>query len=161
MTPDLNNFFIAITGAAAALTGLIFVGVSINLARILSTPALPVRALESLILLLNIVVTSSICLVPQSSVVWFGVEISFVAMICWTLTLVLDLKMLRTSERVYLKHATRNIILSQLSLLPFVTAGVLLLRGTEGATYWLVPGILFSLVKAVMDAWVLLIEIHR
>ena len=27
--------------------------------------------------------------------------------------------------------------------------------------YWLIPGILFSFIKALVDAWVLLVEIHR
>jgi hypothetical protein len=44
-----ENFFIAEVGASAALTGLIFVGVSINLARILSFPKLPNRALQPLL----------------------------------------------------------------------------------------------------------------
>ena len=49
-----SNFYVAVAGASAALTGLIFVGVSISLAKILSIPSLPNRALVSLILLLNV-----------------------------------------------------------------------------------------------------------
>ncbi len=41
-----ENFFVAEVGASAALAGLIFVGVSINLNRILSLPRLPDRALR-------------------------------------------------------------------------------------------------------------------
>ena len=51
---EWSNFFMAILGAAAALTGLIFVGVSISLTKILSIPTLPGRALISLTLLLTI-----------------------------------------------------------------------------------------------------------
>ena len=47
------NFFFAEVGASAALTGLVFVGVSINLKRILSLPKLPNRALEAPVLLLG------------------------------------------------------------------------------------------------------------
>ena len=32
--------------------------------------------------------------------------------------------------------------------------------GAEGL-YWLVAGVVLSLVVAVIDAWVLLVEIHR
>ncbi len=49
-----ENFFIAEVGASVALTGLIFVGVSINLTRILSLTGLPNRALLALTLLLTI-----------------------------------------------------------------------------------------------------------
>ena len=53
-----QNFLLAETGASAALTGLDFVGVSINLKRILSLPKLPSRALAALLLLLMILVLS-------------------------------------------------------------------------------------------------------
>ena len=54
-----ENFFIAEVGASAALLGLIFVGVSINLTRIISIPGLPNRALLALIILLTILVVCS------------------------------------------------------------------------------------------------------
>jgi|GEM_PF-5291833 len=47
-----EKFFIAKVGALAALLGLIFVGVSINLVRIISIPGLPNRALLAFIILL-------------------------------------------------------------------------------------------------------------
>lgn len=53
-----ENFFIAEVGASAALAGLIFVGVSINLNRILSLPRLPDRALEAVSLLLTVLASS-------------------------------------------------------------------------------------------------------
>ena len=59
-----NDFFVVTGGAAAALTGLIFVGVSISLNKILSIPGLPNRAFLSILLLLTILVFSALLLVP-------------------------------------------------------------------------------------------------
>ena len=42
-----TDLFVATVGATAALTGLIFVGVSINLTRITAFKGLPERALEA------------------------------------------------------------------------------------------------------------------
>jgi len=53
-----QSFFVAEAGASAALTGLVFVGVSINLSRILSFPKLPSRAFGALLLLLTILISS-------------------------------------------------------------------------------------------------------
>ena len=44
------------TGAAAALAGLVFVAVSINIARILTLPGVPERGLQTVLLLLGTVV---------------------------------------------------------------------------------------------------------
>ena len=45
-----SDFGVAVVGAAAALTGLIFVSVSINLARLLAVPALAARAGGSVVM---------------------------------------------------------------------------------------------------------------
>jgi hypothetical protein len=62
-----ESFFVAEAGASAALAGLIFVGVSINLTRILALPRLPNRAFQALMLLLTVLVVSSLLLVSEQS----------------------------------------------------------------------------------------------
>src|SRR5262249_40130836 len=57
---DWTIFFTAQLGAAATLGGLVFVGLSLNLTKILSFPALPNRALLALGVLLGILVVSSL-----------------------------------------------------------------------------------------------------
>jgi modulator of FtsH protease len=44
-----SDFFVAEVGAAAALSGLVVVAISINLKRILTVPVLPGRAAETLL----------------------------------------------------------------------------------------------------------------
>jgi hypothetical protein len=51
----------------------------------------------------------------------------------------------------------RRIVLAQGAVLPLLIAGVSLLLLTGGSLYWLVP----CLGVAVLDAWVLLVEILR
>lgn len=48
-----------------------------------------------------------------------------------------------------------------LSSLPIVAAGVLLLLSQSDALYWMVPGVIVSLVATVPNAWVPLVEILR
>jgi modulator of FtsH protease len=61
---DWHDLFVASAGAAAALTGLIFVAVSINLAQILADRKLPTRAAETLSILVGLVLLSVFMLVP-------------------------------------------------------------------------------------------------
>jgi hypothetical protein len=66
-TADWANFFVAEVGASAALTGLLVVAISINLARILAIAQLPGRAAEGLIILVGAFVLGSVALIPDQS----------------------------------------------------------------------------------------------
>ncbi len=156
-----DNFFIVQAGAAGVLTGLIFVAVSINLAGILAAPYLPNRALQSLTLLLNILIISSLMLVPKQSLTLIGIEVLAVAIVLWVITFKFAFSMLRNTPAEHKKHSRINLLFTQISVLPFLIAGISIFCCGEGGFYWFVPGMLFSFSKAIADAWVLLVEIHR
>jgi len=46
-------------------------------------------------------------------------------------------------------------------MLALITGGVFITTGNLDGIYVIVGGILASILKAMIDAWVLLIEIHR
>ena len=54
-----------------------------------------------------------------------------------------------------------NMTLTQFALLPYIVAGIIVLTRDAGGLYWLVPAIIISFIKAILDAWVLLVEINR
>lgn len=156
-----ENFFIAEVGASAALAGLIFVGVSINLTRILSLARLPDRALGAISLLLAVLVVSSLQLVPAQPITLFGIELLIIGIIIWAEVTLLDLRIRQKTEAQYRRPFLLNMLLSQLASLPYVIAGILALAiGTVGL-YLVVPAVIFSFIKAILDAWVLLVEINR
>ncbi|HEY6636935.1 MAG TPA: hypothetical protein VIZ61_04550 [Solirubrobacterales bacterium] len=55
---EWTDLFVASAGASAALAGLVFVAVPINIDRILRFPGLPERALETVLLGLAVVITA-------------------------------------------------------------------------------------------------------
>jgi MFS-type transporter involved in bile tolerance (Atg22 family) len=73
---EWSDFFVAEVGASAALTGLLFVAVSINLGQILKYPHLPTRALEALATLLCVLVISTFALVPEQTAFVYGLEMA-------------------------------------------------------------------------------------
>ncbi len=157
---EWHDLFVATAGSAAALTGLIFVGVSINLQKILSFPTLPERALLSLIFLLTILILSVIFLIPQQTILNTGIEVLVLAIIAWLITLFINFRIQKHIDTRFKKANSINFLLNQLAVLPYVICGIFLLVHEKGV-YWIVVGFILSFIKVVIDAWVLLIEINR
>jgi hypothetical protein len=163
---EWHDFFLATSAAAGVLTGLVFVGVSINLEQIVSQSGggLPGRAAEALILLLAVLTASILLLVPGQSNALMGGEVLVVgvAAYAWIVTIqVLHLRSWSTIPSDLRLPLVLRVTLAQISTIPTVIAGIVMLTvGFEGL-YWLVAGMVFSTLAAMFDAWVLLVEINR
>ena len=160
---DLSSwgaFAAAEVGAAAALTGLLFVAVSINLDRILSFPKLPARAGETLVTLLLVLVVATLILLPQSARL-LGVEVIVLAGLCAAITLTVQVRHGPDSptDPAYW-FATRIAAVQTVTML-FVVGGCSLAAHWGGGLYWFPPAMMFGFVGAVYNAWVLLVEIVR
>ncbi len=159
-TAAWGNFFVAEVGASAALVGLLFVAVSINLARILQHAALPGRAFEALVVLVMVLFVATFALVPGQSPTALGLEVSLVAITAWGITTRIQYKAPKNPEDPRSWMITR-VFASQLALVPMIVGGVSLVVGAGGGLYWVVAASIASFLAALIDAWVLLVEIQR
>ncbi|HEY1694327.1 MAG TPA: hypothetical protein VGG39_19290 [Polyangiaceae bacterium] len=154
-----ENFFVAEVGAAAALTGLLFVAVSINLSRILAIEHLPERAAETLLVLLGVLAVATFGLVPGQGLGALGCELTGTGVLVWGASVRMQVRAYRSVEaRQWLPY---RVVLTQVATLPFIVGGTLLLTGRASGLYWLVPGVLASFASGIQNAWVLLVEILR
>ncbi|MFT3701528.1 MAG: hypothetical protein QM802_04125 [Agriterribacter sp.] len=158
---EWSNLFVATAGASAALIGLIFVGVSINLTKILAYKGLPTRALLSLTLLFNILVLSIIMLIPRQSFHTLGMEVIVLTVVAWIGILYMDLSVIQKVEKAYKRPQMLNILINQLAILFYFIGGIIISARGDAGIYWIIPGFILSFFKSIMDAWVLLVEIHR
>ena len=158
---EWSNFLIAEAGAAATLTGLVFVAVSINLPRILSYPCLPGRAAESLCQLLGALIVSTTVLIPGQPMNPIGLELFAIGTLLWAIQTILQIRHVKSNPGQPWSWIVWRMLLSQLATLPFCVAGLSILIDFPGGLYWIAPGFFFSLVAGVFSAWVLLIEIVR
>jgi len=156
-----SNFFVAEAGAAAALCGLLFVALSINLARILEYPHLPGRAAESLAMLVGALILCSLGLVPGQPARWLGAEILACGLPMWLFPTVNRLRAGAGFKPDRLWKLIVPPLLGQAATLPIVVAGVALIAGHAGALYLVPLAVMFCFLAAVLNAWVLLVEIMR
>jgi hypothetical protein len=163
---EWHDFFLAQAGAAGVLTGLVFVGVSINLQKIVSNPSsgLAGRAAEALILLVAVLLASVLVLVPGQGPGVLGAEALVVGLAAWGWIVAIQLPRLRDwgTMRADLRGPfVLRVVLCQVATLPLVIAGVAVLGVGPGGVYWLMAGTVFSILAALFEAWVLLVEINR
>jgi len=79
----------------------------------------------------------------------------------WSVTLRQDIKTLRETSAKYKKYYRMNILLTQLSTLPYIIGGSIMLYFHFNGLYWLISGLMMYFIRAVLDASVLLVEINR
>lgn len=163
---DWHDFFLAAAGGAGVLTGLVFVGVSINLEKVLSDPTsgLTGRAAEALILLVAVLAVSTLLLMPGQGRGPIVAEILAVGIGAWAWVLTIHAQRIRGWREIppNLRQAfVLRVILGQAAALQFSVAGLaVLVWGTDGL-YLLAVGMVFSILVALFGAWVLLVEINR
>ncbi|HLI09627.1 MAG TPA: hypothetical protein VKV40_23900 [Ktedonobacteraceae bacterium] len=156
-----QNFFLGELGASAALTGLIFVGISINLGKIMKSSYLPNRALEALVMLVIVIFLTSLLLIPGQSTTAVGLEVLLLGCCDWGITLYLQIDSLRKMNAEYRLAYARVILVSQIAALSFIVAGIIFLTGATTGFYLIVAATLFSFLSAFIDTWVLVVEINR
>lgn len=160
VTAEWSDLFVAAAGASAALAGLVFVAVSINLESIVAEPGLPDRALLTLLLLLGVLVVSLFGLIPDQSAESLGLEL-LIQSIVWAVAIgVFAVRSLKSTPVSAGWYASR-LVPPLFGTVPYVVGSVLLLTGDAAGLDWVFAGIIGALIAAVMNAWVLLIEILR
>jgi hypothetical protein len=154
-----SDFAVAVAGATAALAGLVFVAVSINLARILEFPHLPGRAAQSLGLLVALLATGVLVLVPGQPDAALAVEVGATGLLLATGALV----PLRRGRRAAGSPRSRvgPAVIVLLPAAALVVCGATLVAGSGGGLYWLAAAVVLGLTGATAHAWVLLVEINR
>jgi hypothetical protein len=159
--PELwHDMFVAMAGAAAALTGLIFVAVSINLERVLKYPALPPRAVETLSVLIGLLVLSVFVLIPGQSLAALGVEMLVLGLAMGAALLVKRIRIPRAPGQP-LAWTLTPVAVILVGSLPMAAAGISVLVRGGGGLYWLVPELILGFAGSVFNGWILLVEIHR
>jgi len=163
---DWHDFFSTAAEAAAALAGLIFVGLSINLQMIMSNPryGLSGRTLEVLVMLVAVLTMAALLLMPGQGTVVVGLEVLVVGIANWAAILAIQLLQLRnwnSLEATLRTYFVGRIVMGQVATLPFVAAGIAVLSWGKSGLYLLAAGVLLTILVTGANARILLVEINR
>jgi hypothetical protein len=157
---EWSELFVATAGAAAALAGLVFVAVSINLKTILAGPGLPERALQTLLMLLIVLVISIAVLIPGQDHVALGLELLFVA-VCYSAGLFATSRVSLPTGRVPRSWLIGQVVVLAIGAVPLLVGALSVLAESGGGLYWIAAGVVGAVFGGVSNAWVLLVEIQR
>jgi modulator of FtsH protease len=158
---EWTDLFVATAGASAALAGLVFVAVSINLERILAFRGLPERALETLLFLVSVLLVSVVALIPGQDHVALGLELLLVTLAIDAVVLRRPAIQVQPGEEMQRSWRVARWALRAIATVPFLIGAVSVLAESGGGLYWLVAGIVLAIAASVANAWVLLVEILR
>jgi hypothetical protein len=154
-----HDFFVGSIGASAALTGLLFVAISINLTHILKYPRLPGRAAATLTILLSALFVAGFVLAPGQNNRVLGAEIAVTGVVVAFLAVRFSTRGREPNDPVSWK--LEPFLLLQLPGLALLAGGLSLVVGGGGGLYWVLGATVLAFLVAAINAWVLLIEILR
>jgi hypothetical protein len=153
------TFGAALAGVAGALTGLLFVAVSINSDALARSRSLRSRAAQTLVLFMIAVLLGLLVVTPQPRIA-LGGELIALAALCGVILRVLDRRAGTPGENAnraerYIERFSPNLVTAVL----VAVAGLTLAIRAGGGLYWLLPAAVASLVGGVTSAWLFLVRV--
>jgi hypothetical protein len=153
------NFGVAVTGASAALTGLLFVALSINLRQILRNATLSSRALLALLAVVPLFSTM-LLLVPQPPRA-YGIELLVLGALFGAWLGYLCRPSARPAEQPLAARVAGMVAPVAVVVAGTLAAGALLTAGQPAGIYALAVAVLAAFAGALTSTWVLVVEILR
>ncbi len=151
------SFGETIAAVGGALTGLLFVALSVKGAVLAESISLRSRAAQTLVLFMTSVIIAVLLAAPQPQAA-FGGELLAVALVSGMALLILGRRAGHDSEQGvarYIERFSPNTITAAL----VGVAGLTFLLKAGGGLYWLIPAVVASLLGGVVNAWLFLIKL--
>jgi hypothetical protein len=154
-----TDFAVVVGGANAALTGLLFVAISINAGTIGRSISLRSRGGQTLVLFVVTLVVSIVLAVPGQGLVAFGTELLVVVVVAGAGLLTLDRRAKREAQTPALARTLDLASPNVVTLVLIAVAAVVVLTGHGWGLYLLVPSTVIAIVGGLANAWLFLTQL--
>ena len=150
-----TDYGVAVVGGAAALTGLLFVAVSVNSAWFYSSQAHRGRAGQALVLFVMPLVSGILLLIPGQSPTALGIEIVVFGVLVGRVLIALGTeKVVEEPRSMALVDRLSPRVITTVAL---IAGGLSLIIGRFGGLYWLAAVDVCALLAGLLNAWVFLL----
>lgn len=159
-----SDLMVAVVGAMAALAGLFFVALSINVDLIIHQRRLPGRAAATVVMLLILLLAGVAGLVPGQPIWLVGLEVALLGVAVTGFSArALRPETLQGDEAALndFKFRVGPLLTMLVPSLVLVICGVSLAVEAGGGLYWLAAAFVTGIFACMTNAWVLLVEIKR
>jgi hypothetical protein len=153
---EWHDFYVMVGGAAAVLTGLVFVGISIHLRSVIATPLFRARARYLTAGLLLSLLTSGFVLVPRQSVTVLGGELIALGVALAAGFAVPLARLVFQSDGDAPVDSQIRQVSGFVGIALWILSGVSLILRRGGGLYLLMAGVLLAIATCIGGAWSLL-----
>jgi hypothetical protein len=153
-----HDFAVTTGGLAGALTGLLFVAVSLHSGALATSLPLRSRAAQTLVLFMTPAIGGLVLAAPQPGAA-LGAELLGLAAVSGVALRVLDRRAGHdptSGVARYIERASPNMVTAVL----VGVAGLTFLLKAGGGLYWMIPTVVAGLVGGVINAWLFLVRLH-
>ncbi len=163
---DWESFALAHVGASAALLGLVFVVISINLRDIVGSGPLVHRAGEAVVLLGGVLAVATVVLIPGQRKDVLSAELILLAGALFAVILFMQRDAVTQPTDPGRPGPPRGSLAMRRvfglgAAVLIALAGITLAAEAGGGLYWLPAAILAAYAGSLSNAWILIIEILR
>jgi hypothetical protein len=155
---DWQGFAEMVGGASGALTGLLFVAVSLNASRIAGRTGLRASAGQTLLLFITPLLIATALLTPHQPDWVLGAELVTVGLVAgWVLLAIRRIRHQLADEELRLISIFNRPAPNVITMLLVVVGGAILIAGKAAGVYLIFPATVVAFVSGVLNAWYFLL----